>query len=318
MSFLAATSQAEETGNVPKLADMPVGITSFGATFHDGAIYVFGGQAGPAHHYNREEVSQPLYRLPYAEGAEWVALPTKEPALGPALLSHSSGLIRIGGMQPQNDPDEEQNMISVPFVHRFDPATETWSELPDLPEGRSSHDAWIVGDKIYVAGGWKMRGVGESSRWSKYVDVLDLSESEPQWKRIPQPFFRRALAVAILGEELFCLGGLDKAGEASLEVDILNLRTEEWKKGPELPDGPIKGFGLAAAVENADGKLYITGFDGKVHTYTGDGWEKVDELANGRMFARFVDPPDSSLVILGGAGKEGRPLALEFVSGVSE
>lgn len=305
--------QADERKDLPDLADLPVTITSFGATFHEGAIYVYGGQLGRAHTYNWELVNKPLFRLRFAEGAQWEELPSDEPALGPALWSHSSGVIRIGGMQPRNAEGEEQDLVSVPYVRRFDPISGEWSALPDLPQARSSHDAWIKGDKIYVVGGWEMRGKGNSSRWHRTMEVLDLSGEEPEWRSIPIPFRRRALAVAIVGEELLCMGGLDNGGDTSDEVDIFNLETGEWTKGPKLPKGPMNGFGLAAMVDEDDGKLYITGFSGDVHTYKGkDGWEKVGTFEHGRMFSRLVDPPDSPVVVMGGAGKDGRPAALEF------
>lgn len=304
---------SEEETSLPALADLPVGITSFGATFHEGAIYVHGGQLGPAHNYSRDQVNQPLLRLEFSEEAEWEDLQPDEPALGPALLSHESGVIRIGGMQPRNERDEEQNMFSVDFVRLFDPESGEWTSLPSLPKGRSSHDAWIEGDKIYVVGGWEMRGVGESSLWSKTVEVMDLSEEEPSWRSIQAPFYRRALAAAVHDGELYCLGGLDKAGDTSDEVDILNLETEEWRKGPALPESPMHGFGMAAYIERSTGDLYVTGFDGVIYVLRDEQWHEIGSFEEGRMFGRFVDPPEAPLVILGGASMEGRSQTLEFV-----
>lgn len=305
---------AEDSKTLPELADLPVGITSFGATFHDGAIYVYGGHLGKAHKYSWDKVNKPLYRLEFAKGAEWEELASDEPALGPTLWTHESGVIRIGGMQPRNAEDEEQNLVSVSLVRIFDPETGKWSALPDLPAPRSSHDAWISGDKVYVVGGWEMKGEGNSNTWHKTVEVLDLSEEEPAWTSIEQPFIRRALAIAILGDELFCMGGLDNGGDTSDEVDILNLTTMEWREGPLLPETPMHGFGLTAMVDEDDGKLYITGFDGKIHTYNGNGWDEVGQFDQGRMFGRLVDPPNAPVVVMGGAGKTGRSYALEYAT----
>ena len=36
---------------------------------------------------------------------------------------------------------------------RFDPESNSWEDLPPLPEGRSSLDAAVVGDTLYVVGG---------------------------------------------------------------------------------------------------------------------------------------------------------------------
>ncbi len=40
--------------------------------------------------------------------------------------------------------------MSVADFARFDPATNTWQALQPLPGGRSSHDAVVVGDTLYV------------------------------------------------------------------------------------------------------------------------------------------------------------------------
>jgi len=313
-SLLLTPSLVATAEPVAKLPDLPAGITSFGAAAHDdGAVYVFGGHLGTAHQYCWDDVQKPLLRLDLkTPETGWEKLPTDEPALGPALLSHSSGLIRIGGMQPRNDRDEEADMHSVPFVRRFDPETGEWSALPDLTKPRSSHDAFVVGDRIYVAGGWQMRG-DEGSLWSRNVEVIDLAAENPEWRAIEAPFRRRALAVAATDNQLFVLGGLDNAGDTSLEVDVLDLETETWSQGPELPDSPIKGFGLAAMTVGEE--VYVTGLTGKVHRLDRDegAWEEVAELETGRMFPRLVPFHGEHLLVIGGGNRKGRALNLEVV-----
>ena len=295
--------------------DLPNGVTSFGAAVHhDGALYLFGGHLGKAHEYCWDDVHKPLLRLKLGDGAEakWEELATDEPALGPALATHKSGLIRVGGMQPRNKKGDDADMNSVAFVRRFDPVSGKWSALPDLPKPRSSHDAFVAGDKVYVAGGWEMRG-DESSLWATTVEVLDLSANSPTWRSIKQPFRRRALAVVATETHLYCLGGLDNGGETSLEVDVLELATEKWSKGSELPDGPVKGFGLAATA--LDGQIVITGFSGQVHRLDREGakWIEIGQLEQGRMFARVAPVDSKHAVVVGGGSRKGRSLKLETI-----
>lgn len=296
------------------LPDLPAGITSFGAAaHHDDEVYVFGGHLGTPHEYSWDDVQKPLLRLNLAKsGAKWEELPTDEPALGPALLSHQSGLIRVGGMQPKNKKGEEANMISLSIVRRFDPETGAWSALPDLAKPRSSHDAFIAGDKVYVAGGWEMRGE-ESSLWNSTVEILDLAAEKPAWRAIEQPFRRRALAVAATETQLFCMGGIDNGGETSLAVDILDLATETWSKGPDLPDGPVKGFGIAAMT--VGDQVYITGLSGQVHRLDLEAgkWIEIAKIDKGRMFARLVPWGEDRLLVLGGGGMKGRERGLELI-----
>jgi outer membrane protein assembly factor BamB len=296
------------------LPDLPAGITSFGAALHDGALHVFGGHLGKPHGYSRDEVLQPVLRLPIAPGSTWEELPPDEPALGAALVSHPAGLLRLGGMQPRNPKGEEDDLWSLPLVRRFAPASRTWNALPDLPAPRSSHDACRLGDTVFVVGGWNLRGPDEPPVWADTALRLDLSAPEPRWESFPQPFRRRALAVAATPTRLHALGGLTAEGETSLRVDVLDLASGTWSVGPDLPDSPVKGFGLAAtAVGDA---VFVTGFSGGVHRLDpgADAWTEVARLAHPRMFARLVaDEASSRLLVIGGSGKGGHVRAIESV-----
>jgi hypothetical protein len=71
-------------------------------------------------------------------------------------------LIRIGGFAATNKKDDEQNLVSTDPVAELiptnDPSKNVWKELPPLPEPRSSTDATIIGDDLYVVGGWQLGG----------------------------------------------------------------------------------------------------------------------------------------------------------------
>ena len=109
--FLTTVSLLSVADDNTRYPDLPVGITSFGATFHEGAIYVYGGQLGRAHSYSWDDVNKPLYRLKLEDGADWEELASDEPALGPTLWTHESGVIRVGGMQPKNARNDEQDLV---------------------------------------------------------------------------------------------------------------------------------------------------------------------------------------------------------------
>jgi len=298
----------------PPLPDLPAGITSFGAAIQDRTLYVFGGHLGKPHGYSREEVLQPLLRLSLAPNAAWEELPPDEPALGAALVAHPSGLLRLGGMQPRNPKGEEDDLWSLPVVRRFDPASRTWTPLPDLPAPRSSHDACRLGDTVYVVGGWTLRGPDDAPLWADSALRLDLAAPTPRWEPIPQPFRRRALAVAAVPGRLYALGGLTSEGETSLRVDVLDLASGTWSAGPDLPDSPVKGFGLTAI--SVGDAVYVTGFSGGVHRLDpgADSWIEVARLAHPRMFARLVaDEASGRLLIVGGSGKGGHVRVIESV-----
>ena len=55
---------------------------------------------------------------------------------------------RVGGMlAPETGADRSQ-LTSSNLVQRFHSMSQEWSDLPPLPEPRSSHDAVVVGDQL--------------------------------------------------------------------------------------------------------------------------------------------------------------------------
>ena len=98
-------------------------------------------------------------------------------------------------MSAHQKPGDPVDLVSVADFARFDPATKTWTDMPPLPSPRSTHDAAILGDKLYVVGGWIMRG-GDSVNADFLEDALvfDLASEGARWETLPAPpFQRRAL-----------------------------------------------------------------------------------------------------------------------------
>ncbi|MCE9533007.1 MAG: hypothetical protein K8T89_18065, partial [Planctomycetes bacterium] len=125
----------------PELPAMPKPVTSFGAATSDGFAYVYGGHAGKAHNYSTETTLGQFLRLSIANPAKWEELPGGPIVQGTAVVAHGGQIYRIGGMQPKNGPTEKSDIHSIASAARFDPRTKKWQSLPDMPEGRSSHDA---------------------------------------------------------------------------------------------------------------------------------------------------------------------------------
>ena len=146
------------------------------------------------------------------------------------------------------------------LVQRFDPKTEKWEDMTPLPAIRSSHDAVVIGDKLYVAGGWQLAGGTNKATWPANALVLDLAHPQSGWQEFPQPFQRRALALAALGSRVICIGGMDSDNQPTLAVDIYDPASDQWTKGPSLPSGQYKGFSCSAIAQG--GRVYVTTFQG--------------------------------------------------------
>ena len=89
-------------------------------------------------------------------------------------------------------------------------------------------------------------GSGEEPIWHETVDVLDVSSTQLEWRSFPQPFTRRALIAATLGDKIYVIGGMDGDNEVRLDVDVLDVATGQWSRGPKIPGKGRDGFSPAA------------------------------------------------------------------------
>ncbi|MCS7271693.1 MAG: hypothetical protein NZ703_11485 [Gemmataceae bacterium] len=295
------------------LPPLPKAVSSFGATICDGYLYVYGGHAGKTHNYDTSNVLGTFYRLKLSAPERWEALTGGPIAQGLNLVSYRGKIYRIGGMQPRNAPGEAADNHSLNTTACYDPKAGTWEELPPLPAGRSSHDVVVAGDWLVVVGGWQLRGRGQAPVWHDTTLLVDLRQPSWKWESLPQPFQRRALAAVAIGHKVYVLGGLAPDGPDP-RVDILDLTTRQWQRGPDLPGKDRNAFAPAACnlqdqviIFTADGSLYRLGPQGKE-------WEKIGQAATKRLVARLLPWTERSVLLIGGAGSGQNHNSLEIIS----
>lgn len=288
---------------------LPKAVSSFGAVACDGYAYVYGGHAGTPHSYSTQTSLGTLHRLPLAGGA-WEELPGGPGLIGLNLATAGGKVYRVGGMAARNAPGEKSDLVSVADVGVFDPKAKAWSAGVPLPVGRSSHDVVGVGSKLVVVGGWTMGG---KSEWAETALVLDTAAKAPKWEAIPQPFKRRALTAAAVGGKVYVLGGLTESGESVRTVDVLDLATGSWSKGPEFPGGGQTGFSPAACT--LDGSLYLNTREKAVWRLNaaGDGWDRVGTTAESRYVHRLIPAGSGKLLAVAGASPKGPHASVEEV-----
>lgn len=287
-----------------KYPPLPEELTSFGAAIANNAVYVYGGHTGRAHSYSTAEQSNRLWRLELGDSPQWRLIDEDQRLQGLALVAHNGSIIRLGGFTAKNEPDAEHDLWSQDSVARFDPAKGEWSDLPPLPEPRSSFDAVLVDDTIYVIGGWKMAGEADTV-WHSTAWSMNLADPSPTWQALPEPpFQRRALSVATVDGQVYAIGGMRAAGGPTTQVDIYNPATRTWTTGPSLPGEPMAGFGTATFA--CGDALIATTMDGKVCQLSDNGqrWLVISELEPARFFHRMVPLADNRLLVLGGANME--------------
>ncbi|MFK7821110.1 MAG: Kelch repeat-containing protein [Planctomycetaceae bacterium] len=301
--IVSANPLLAQTSEV-KLPDLPHAITSFGAaTTKDGHLYVYGGHKGDAHHYNVEGQSNSLLRLNLKKPAKWEPLTTGPRLQGLALVTDGESLYRVGGFTAMNKGEAEQKLSSQTSVAQFSPKTNRWTDLTPLPEPRSSFDAVVHQDKLYVIGGWNMQPDGTD--WLSTAWVADLKASPLKWKELPKPpFERRALSLAAVGDSVYAVGGMTKEGPTK-SVSVFNIKNNTWSEGPELPGkSPMSGFGSSSFTIGS--RLFASTYDGSVLELAADGksWKTFKTLSEGRFFHRMVPMNKSALLLISGANME--------------
>jgi hypothetical protein len=283
---------------------LPEPLASFGAASHRGWLYVYGGHVGKQHEHSRDNVRGTFRRQPLS-GGKWEELPAGPPVQSAALVAHGDFLYRIGGLTARNAPAEASDLQSIDSVARYKPEAGLWEPVASLPEPRSSHDAVVLRDRIYVAGGWKHHGEEGDADWHDSLLVLDVSvknNAELQWKVLTTtPFKRRAFALATHNGHVYCLGGMTPDTAFSRQVDIYDPQCNQWSRGTDLPESEMNGFGASAF--EVEGRLYVSSLSDKLLCLSEDGheWQPVAELKQPRFFHRIVPGSKSCVLLIGGA-----------------
>lgn len=294
---------ARATTDWTKYPALPEAVSSFGAAVAGDWLYIYGGHCVRTHRYSTESVLGEFHRLSLREPRKWEELPSGPALQGLALVAYDGKLYRIGGMQPRNRPGKNADNHSVATCARFDPDTMKWEALPDMPSGRSSHDAAVVGDRLVVVGGWQMNGSGKQPAWQQTALILDLKEQNAKWRSVKQPFRRRALTAVAFEGKVYVVGGMTDEDQIVKTIDVFDPDTLAWSQCPDIPGPSRNGFAAAACV--AGGRLYLNPGDGRIFCLNEarHAWEQVGRLKQPRIVHRMVAVGDDVLLTLGGAFK---------------
>ncbi|MCP9235499.1 kelch repeat-containing protein [Lewinella sp. JB7] len=146
------------------------------------------------------------------------------------LVVHNDQFYLIGGNRSGHQAG------SVAWLDRYDPATKTWTSLPDAPRTRDHFTAEVIGDHIYVAGGGRS-ALGQSGdlygNLVAAVDVYDIREGRwltPAECPQPVPAPGSGTVTAVLNGQLLMFGGMAQAnGSARMTTSIMDPATGQWR-----------------------------------------------------------------------------------------
>jgi hypothetical protein len=269
-------------------------VTSFGAAVHGGALFTYGGYFGKPHAYSREGQVGELLRIDPTTG-ESRSLANGEGVQGAQLASSGRGLIRVGGMRAENAQGEPEQIVSLNDVARFDESAQRWQPLTPMPAGRSSHAVVVIGEHLYVLGGWTLTGQRKGGQFATETLVLDLESGK--WSAIAQPFQTRAAAAGVLGGKIALLGGIDAGGTPQKALHLLDPKSGSWSRGPDFP---VDAFGVAVT---SNGKsLFASARSGLIYELAeaASAWRPITALAFPRFFHQLAMLDATRLVAVGG------------------
>jgi N-acetylneuraminic acid mutarotase len=245
-------------------ADAPVALLDAGGTAIGDQLHLVAGKTAAGHqstHY--------VYDAGLDTWSTAASLPAAYPAVeNPAAVAIGGLLYLFGGGTSAFSGAVAQAAV-------YDPASDAWTMLPDMPSARSGPAAAVVNGLVYLVGGMDASGTSLES-----VDVFDpVSET---WSSAPDMGIARdnPMAAAVSGS-LLVFGGRTRQHATLPDVDTLDSVeiydpiTDAWSVGAAMPTG--RRTGGAVAVE---GEVLVMGGE---RTPTGGSFvvvERYDPLAD--------------------------------------
>lgn len=170
-----------------------------------------------------------------------------------ALAVHDGKLLYVGGQrvvdgQPRREP--------VALVDMYDPQTDRWTALPDMPTPRDHFGVGIVGDTLYAVGGRKLRFDLPVTA----TEALDLRTMTWRTGLAPIPTPRGGFATAVVDREVITIGGESPAVAPPTPLDVrvhddveaYSPAGDRWRNMERMP---VARYGIQGQVH--EGGIYI-------------------------------------------------------------
>jgi N-acetylneuraminic acid mutarotase len=217
-----------------------------------------------------KEMPDEVKALPVFGEIEWTVKELPFIPKGPHGGISGAGMVVVdgkiylaGGFIPEGDGTQETGYRTSRWAHRYDPATDQWTQLPDLPARREYTRAIATDDAVFVLGGAVQ---GRPAQPSADVFRLDVGRTPLAWQTVtPLQVARTHHSVGKIGNQLVVAGGnkydFDEHGYSgatilgSTEVFDLHQPEKGWVKRAPIPGVP-RGW---SATSVAGGKFFMLG-----------------------------------------------------------
>ena len=283
-----------------------------------------------------KEAPEAVRDLPSFGRIEWsvMEIPLVEP--GPHAGVSGAGMVVVGGQIhlaggfiPAGDETQDPGRRTSRWVHRYDPKSDRWTRLPDLPGRREYTRSIAAGSDVYLIGGG-IQKPRDGVNYEPRADVFRLNTSRKplHWKTAASLNTPRThMAVGRVGDQLIVAGGnrydFAEGGYSSRTLlgttEVLDLQSPKsgWAMRAPIP-GPPRGWCASASL---DGKLYILGGLTLTETEKGTRGSKIklkDSLCYDPARNQWRRLTDSPVAISGWEGAPYKRRYIVIIGGVSK
>ena len=158
-------------------------------------------------------------------------LPTDRWGLAAAVVEDN--IYIIGGTLNNNVRGPDGTSI----VEVYDPHTNTWRQVADMPTPRTYPYTAVVNGSIYVFGGW-YNEKGGKIKYPVVVEAYD-PETDTWTEKKDMPVSRVHPAIGVVEEKIYIIGGSTGWGPEHVRrmdrVDIYDPATDTWEQGAKMP-----------------------------------------------------------------------------------
>ena len=194
-------------------------------------------------------------------------IPTKRNGFATAVVDNEIYL--IGGTLFENLKWKPGKIRKGPYglstVEVYDPQTNTWQRVADMPTLRHGAKAAVVNGIIYVFGGYNGKdNQGVNRRFLDIVEAYD-PQTDTWVRKQDMPVSRFNFELGVAAGRVYLIGGSTGRGQGHEQrtdrVDIYDPATDTWMAGRKMPTrrDPI-------GVEVVSNRIYVIG---------GYGWPQI-------------------------------------------
>lgn len=189
-------------------------------------------------------------------------LPTQRRGFATAVVDGKVYL--IGGTPFQN----RRGPYGLSTVEVYDPKTNSWEQVADMPTSRTNAEVAVVNGTIYVCGGYN--GIDNRLINIKFLDIVEAYDPQTDtWMRkqgmsVP----RQDFGTGVVAGKIYSIGGyvhpLDIEPEAPWRIDLVEAydpATDTWMKRAKI-QRRRDGFGVGVV-------------NNHIYTIGGRGWPQV-------------------------------------------